>query len=240
MTLNPRYLAKIDKWYREPIGRWVLDQERTVLRQFWPNSLQHYVVQLSLSANVLVHPAEIHLTNYFCITPTLQPASSIIGDFSLLPIANDSVNIVLAHHWLGMWDEPLPALQEIYRILAPEGDVIICGLRPSGLWHLYDKLHQELQFPWSLRSASIWRVKQWLEEVGFSLQILRLHSQGLSFYRYSHEPPKKSLGYSRLPFGSGYVIVAKKRVVRLTPLKLEWAMRPELANYADSGATRPP
>ncbi|MFI4954862.1 MAG: class I SAM-dependent methyltransferase [Gammaproteobacteria bacterium] len=237
--MKPRYLAKIDKWYQQPMGVWVLEQERALLKQLWPSNLGHYLLQLGLSSKVSVLPTDIKMHSCLSLTPFMHSPSSIVGDLTLLPIANDSMDVVLVHHWLGIWGDPIQALQEIYRVLVPEGRIIICGLRPSWIWQMYDAFHQESQFPWSLRSASIWQVKNWLEETGFVLEILRLHSQGLSLYRYSEHSPQSWLKFSKLPFGSGYIFVAQKRVANLTPIKLEWAMRTEMANYSDTRAAQP-
>jgi SAM-dependent methyltransferase len=229
--MNPHHLFKIQSWYEQATGLWVLEQERAILKQLWPQCYGHYLLQLGLSSKISELSSDTTLRNTLTLTPFVSSTSSIIGNFTQLPIASESIDVVLVHHWLGVCEDPLLALQEIYRVLTPEGRVIICGIRPSWLWQIYDEVQRNLQFPWSLRSASVWQVKNWLTEVGFTTASLSRHSQGLSLNRYSHHVPKTPKWCTKLPFGSGYIIVAQKHVPGLTPIKLEWAMRGELANY---------
>jgi len=86
--------------------------------------------------------------------------------------------------------------------------------------------------PWSGDFRSILRLKDWLALLGFDLVYTR------SFF---FRPPLKRMGImNRLDFlecvgrrwwpflGGAYILVAKKRVVTLTPIKPRWRPRRRL------------
>lgn len=147
-----------------------------------------------------------------------------------LPLAGDSVDLVLLVHTLEFCDQPHEALREAERVLVPEGHLLIVGFNPIslfGLWKL--GLGWRGQVPWAGRFYLPFRVRDWLSLLGFDV----LDSERLAFL-----PPWQRRGgfgggqcWERLsrrcwPYLGGiYVLVARKRVARLTPLKPRWRPR---------------
>ena len=75
------------------------------------------------------------------LTNTDRPVSSeqrvaVTHDFSELPFASQSLDLVILPHVLEFAAEPHQVLREVDRVLIPEGRVIVCGFNPASLWGL--------------------------------------------------------------------------------------------------------
>lgn len=152
-----------------------------------------------------------------------------------LPIAGDSVDLVLLPHTLEFERDPHQILREVDRVLIAEGHVVILGFNPWSIWGLLSFLarwRRHASPPWCARFISVTRIKDWLALLGFDVLEVRPF-----FYR----PPLQHIGMmERLHFleklgarlwprlGSVYVLVAKKRVTTLTPIKPRWRPRRSL------------
>ena len=227
--MNKHTLKDIQSWYTKPVGEWVLDQEQHLLDQIWPECFGYYLLELGLSPAVTQLSCASRLRNHVYLSPASAPEVNIVSEFTDLPLASDSVDVVLVHHWLGMLDNPVEALEEIYRVLVPEGRVIICGLRPAWWCGWYDKVAQEQRFPWSFHSARVGELKRWLGNVGFTMVKRVRHSYGLSLQVNNLHLPNlfytfKGLAQVGLPYGSGYIIVAQKKISTLMPIKPKWSV----------------
>lgn len=163
----------------------------------------------------------------------LDPEATGAGVYAepeALPLASDSVDLVLMTHTLEFCAQPHEALREAERVLVPEGHLLIVGFNPMslfGLWKL--GLGWRGQVPWVGHFYPPFRVSDWLSLLGFDV----LDCERLAFF-----PPwqrRGRLGGGRWwevvsrrwwPYlGGVYVLVARKRVARLTPLRPRWRPR---------------
>ncbi len=144
-----------------------------------------------------------------------------------LPFSTASIDVALVPHVLEFSDKPHRFLREIARILIGDGHVLILGFNPWSLWGLWRLwLAWRDQPPWNGHFYSLPRIRDWLYLLDFEI---------ISTERFIFRPP---LGEGRLMqriqfmeklgsycwpyFGSVYMILARKRVVPLTPIKMRW------------------
>ncbi len=155
----------------------------------------------------------------------------VVGDPQHLPVASDSIDTVLLPHTLDFSRNPHQLLREVERVLIPEGHVIIVGFNPWSLWGIWRLLRMRgKQVPWCGHFISAWRVHDWLSLLGFEIKA----EQGVMFRPpLRHERMMQRLGFlERIggrfwsPMSGAYVILAVKRVSRLTPIKPAWKLRP--------------
>ncbi|MGI4847113.1 MAG: class I SAM-dependent methyltransferase [Janthinobacterium lividum] len=59
---------------------------------------------------------------------------AVAHDFTELPFASQSLDLVLLPHVLEFAQEPHQILREVERVLIAEGQVIICGFNPASMW----------------------------------------------------------------------------------------------------------
>jgi SAM-dependent methyltransferase len=158
-----------------------------------------------------------------------------------LPISAESVDVALLPHVLEFEDNPHQVLREVERILIGEGHVVIVGFNPLsffGIWRA--ALWWKENPPWCGRFLSVARLKDWLKLLGFDIV-----STQFLFYRppLRHakllakiEPLEKFAAFCWRYFGGVYVLVGKKRIESLTPIKAQWTQRRHLIS---AGLTEP-
>lgn len=72
------------------------------------------------------------------VWPTNGPGSSVLVDEEQLPLADSSVNRLLAVHCLEVAERTRPLLREMWRVLAPEGRLLMVVPNRSGVWARLD------------------------------------------------------------------------------------------------------
>ena len=64
----------------------------------------------------------------------LRPAGDIIADPHGLPFAENAVDLIVLPHALEFTDDPHLMLREAYRVIRPEGQIVIAGFNPFSLY----------------------------------------------------------------------------------------------------------
>lgn len=154
-----------------------------------------------------------------------QPAD-INADVLHLPIASDSMKLVVFFHTLDFCDQPHQALREADRVLMDDGQLIIIGFNPLsgfGVRHLLTGWRNRP--PWNGRFYSRMRLKDWLSVLSYRV----LHSRS-SFIR----PPINSETLLRRlrrleslrpwlgGIGGLYIMQARKQTVPMTLSRQQW------------------
>lgn len=229
------------QWFDTPLGRSLLSLETRRLRALLPALYGTVAAQLGplgrlALLDACVAPARIVLDD------AIGPGVSVRGAPEALPFGERAVDVIVLQHTLDFCDDPHQVLREASRVLAPEGHVAIVGFNPISLWGLRRAFTQRPRpAPWSGRFLRLSRVKDWLKLLDLEL------SHGSMFY---YRPPfDRSARSGRLRFldkmgdrwwpmmAAVYLLVAKKRVVGMTPMRVEWKAAPVLRGVV-SGAVR--
>jgi SAM-dependent methyltransferase len=90
----------------------------------------------------------------------------VVHDFTELPFASQSLDLVVLPHVLEFVSEPHQVLREVERVLIPEGQVIICGFNPASMWGLRQiagRLTGAHFLPQDSEFISVPRLKDWLK-----------------------------------------------------------------------------
>jgi len=156
-----------------------------------------------------------------------------------LPIASDSIDLVVLLHQLEFSAYPHQVLREIERILIPEGRLIIAGLNP---WSFFGRrwahtlLTEIPQQASKTNFISQIRIKDWLQLLGFEIEkqhrlicIPPFHNNTMMHYL---APIDKALLNFFPALSSLYLIQAKKKISTLTPIKPLWQSSPNFAKTA--------
>ena len=103
-------------------------------------------------------------------------------EFEALPLASNSLDLVVLPHALELARDPHATLREVERVLVPEGRVVIAGFNPASLWGVSQRLGL-----WGMDSALVvpqgdfiayWRLRDWLR-----LLDLEVEAGGFGCYR---------------------------------------------------------
>ena len=172
-------------------------------------------------------------------------AARLRGGEEALPFAANSLDVVVAPHVLEYAARPNKLLREIERTLIDDGHLLILGFNPWSLWGLWRRLlGWRGRAPWHGCFHSARRLKDWLYLLDFEI----LHHEKFVF-----SPPlqgerlrqrlafMEALGRRCWPvFGAVYLILARKRIAPLTPVKLPWRRKQQrlAAGVAEQAAPR--
>lgn len=239
-----RMAEQLRNWYAQPLGQGLLDAECRVLDDVLPDLFGYYLVQLGATMGAYLSGASLirrHVLIDRCHAGALigderaaGRAGALHAHAGMLPLRSDSVDVVLLPHMLDFGVAPHEVLREVERVLVPEGYVVIMGFNPWSLWGLRRLFtwRRHGQAPWHGTFRGTLRIKDWLALLGFDVVSTRF-----CFFR----PPLKHAGLMKRlqwmerlggrwwPYlGGTYIIVAKKRVVTLTPIKPRWRPRRSL------------
>ncbi len=84
-----------------------------------------------------------------------------------LPLASESVDLVILPHVLEFSEHPHQILREVERILIAEGSVLISAFNPYSLWGARRVLGAKQGYPWAGEFIAQRRLKDWLALLGF-------------------------------------------------------------------------
>ncbi len=133
-------------------------------------------------------------------------------------------------------------LREVHRVLTPEGHIVILGFNPLSLWGLWRLAARRRGIPWCGQFISLLRLKDWLALLDFELT----HGSML-YYRppLQHEGLRdrlyflEKIGDRWWPLAAAvYLLVAKKRVLGVTPLVPAWRDKRALRARATQPAAK--
>ncbi|NOY61935.1 MAG: class I SAM-dependent methyltransferase [Gammaproteobacteria bacterium] len=225
-----RTRRQMRQWYQAShLGSLLLELETELLNDLLPTLFGYNLVQIGcLVDQNLLHSSQIplHIVTIADAEPDLN-TPDLVACPGALPIASDSVDLVVLHHTLEFAQDPHQVLREVDRILIAEGHVVILGFNPLSVWGLWRLLFRRGDKPpWCANFRDILRIKDWLALMGFDIS---------AQHYYAYRPPihhqsltKKlqfieRLGERFVPrLGGAYALVAKKRECTLTPIKPRW------------------
>lgn len=229
------YWKKFRDWLNMPLGQTLIAEEAKTISEFiqtvfgyhllflgeWP--LLHSILKCPILNRIWIHPFAEKRDN----------CASVISRQDKLPIMMDEVDLIYLAHCLELNVNPHEVLRESYAALKPEGHVIISGFNPWSFWGAWRFSVRYLKrAPWDARFISLLRLKDWLALLGFDIIQVKT-----CFFL----PPIESenwltkmswlekVGRTIFPlFGASYIVLAKKRVMSLTPLRVDWQKRRKL------------
>lgn len=248
-------LNQLKQWYETPQGQqflhlqtqWVNDH---VGEMFGYHLMQMGVVQCpEFCSNSRIH-------HRFNVSPILEShidppkhnhGCDLQASPTHLPLADESVDVLLMHHALDYSHDPHQVLKEAARVTVPSGHIIIMGFNPYSFWGLKQLFKrpfsdQAIYKPQRLRSG---RIEDWLALLSFTAVKTEFQSTGLFTHnpratttqgdssnrsrfiqKLSALPPSRFIDLivkrANLPIGSMYFIVARKDKAAMTPIKPLW------------------
>ncbi|MDM8565613.1 methyltransferase domain-containing protein [Candidatus Halobeggiatoa sp. HSG11] len=229
------YTVQLNRWFETPLGRRLLCAETEMLQQILPHLFGYHLLQISnighsnlLKSSLIKH--RCILSMYANIVDS--PYTSIYGLADALPIAHDTIDVVVLPHVLEFETNPHEILREIERVLIPEGHLVILGFNPISLWGM----RMRRNVPWNGKFLSLLRLKDWLALLNFEVIEQHIFFFAVPFRndrlkKYTAVIEKIGSRWTK-NFGAVYILVAKKRVATLTPIKQRWLAQPAMITEA--------
>ncbi len=105
----------------------------------------------------------------FRFTLALEPGAGIAADPLQLPLASQSVDLIILPHVLESHENPHEVLREAERVLRPEGQIVISGFNSASLWRLRQVFSFDRAPPWDAQYIGLLRLREWLRLLGFEI-----------------------------------------------------------------------
>lgn len=215
--------------------------------QHWYSSQEGKVFAQTLQASLQPHLERTF--GYFAVQSGYSPLDLlssaavtkhiVVGNYNgdiqceseYLPLESNSIDLLVLSHTLELAADPHAALREAERVLVPEGRLYIIGLTPFSIAGAYQNIRNE-----NYQRYTSLRIRDWLSVLGFD----HLGTQSMkrvSIHKDYQQPIAKA-GLKGANYllskckGGGYIIQAKKRVTRLTPLRQHWRSKPAIVRPA--------
>jgi SAM-dependent methyltransferase len=213
------------QWYSSGLGQSILSELEQRLSHCLSDIFGFQGLQVGNIApeRDMLERAGLHRT--FILDAPGRPAD-LHGDVLSLPVATDSMKLVLFFHTLDFCGKPHQALREADRVLLDDGQLIVIGFNPYsafGLRHLATGWRK--REPWCGHFYSQSRVSEWLSVLDYRV----LHNESL-FVRppvNSHrmlwrlrrlEQLQKKFG----KLGGLYILQARKQTVPMSLQRNVW------------------
>lgn len=156
-----------DDWLQTPQGRYILDWEQARFDQMVADIFGFNALQVGMLRCACLRANRMPL-RFSCDSTGL---SDVRCDAHHLPLAGNSVDLVVLPHVLEFSVDPHQILREVERVLVPEGQVLISGFNPLSLWGVKRRLSgRNAAFPWQGQYFSVRRLKDLLKLLSFETQ----------------------------------------------------------------------
>lgn len=222
-------------WFQTELGRAVLTAEQQLIDRCLDDCFGYHLLQLSVD-NDLTFYDDCRVQRCFkagAVPPlgAAERALFVQCDVQELPFESDSLDAVIVHHAMEFAANPHAVLRELYRVIVPQGRIVLVGFNPWSLLGARMALGR-------YRSGSIWRnhflsvsrLHDWLQLLGFTMQRTDYGFHRPPLHRAGPWAAREHAWARHWPGGGIYAITAVKEVSKFIPMKpLKAAPRPVLS-----------
>jgi SAM-dependent methyltransferase len=216
----------MSEWLKSPLGSTLLKAEKNTLEGMINRRFGYHLLQMSC-ADIVIHE-DSPIGHKICLTPTEHSTmSALVAKANTLPLASESIDMVLLHHVLDFSSDPHQLLREANRVLIAGGDLLIVGFNPFSTWGIRHKIGRRKQkSPWQASLLTSFRLCDWLklldfqiDQVHYGMYVMPINQ--LKLIKYSSLLGKFA---QRLnwPTGAFYIISARKQRTPLMPIREPW------------------
>jgi len=142
---------KYDSWFKTPLGAYVLDAEKRLLKRVLPIEKNLRVLDLGCGTGVFTKELvkfgrkktfalDISKGMINLAKEKKLPVYFVLGDAQRLPFKNSSFDLVVSVTVLEFVKEPFLLIKEAYRVLKPGGTLVLATMNDKSLWFLAKKL----------------------------------------------------------------------------------------------------
>ena len=158
--------ASFSEWCTTPLGRHVLAWELAQFDNAVEDVFGFRAAQVGLPEFDFLRQNRIS----YRFTLALESGAALAADPLQLPLASQSLDLMVLPHALESHLDAHHVLREAERVLRPEGQLVISGFNTASLWGLRRRLARRGSgSPWDARVVGLLRLKEWLQLLGFEL-----------------------------------------------------------------------
>nr|WP_306667753.1 methyltransferase domain-containing protein [Pseudoteredinibacter isoporae] len=243
-------------WAGTPLGQAIIEEERASIDELLRYRFGYHLCSFShLRQNDFTGESRINhkiqmiqldaLDNVVSEDMKVDGFSPLPFDGSRLPLATDSVDVLLLHHCLEFSSNPHELLREAQRVLIDHGHLVITSFNPLSVYGLISNLARFTQSSqlWRRRFLTARASRDWLQLLGLEpLQLIphfyRLPLSNKTLLNRSRwmESAGKKLG--ALNWGASYTLLARNDVFAMNAIKPRWQKPKSAEQFASSAIGR--
>ena len=158
-------LHQLADWLKTPLGEYLLKRELALFETAIADIFGFHALQIGLPAHDFLRGSRITAKHVL----DLDEPAHLYADPAYLPFSENSMDLVVLPHVLEFTDNPHAILREAYRVLRPEGQMVLSGFNPVSLWGIKRYFGREQTQPWNGNFVGLYRMKDWLSLLGFEV-----------------------------------------------------------------------
>jgi SAM-dependent methyltransferase len=152
-------------WFETPLGRYLLAREQAYFDRTVADIFGFCALQIGLPQAPFL--AQSRIVSRW--TLDYDPPADILADPHGLPLPENSLDLIVMPHALEFTDDPHEMLREAYRVIRPEGQIVIAGFNPFSLFGGKRYFGRGSTPPWNGNFIALYRLKDWLALLGFDV-----------------------------------------------------------------------
>lgn len=218
-------------WFDTELGLELIEHERSLAEQVLPTLFGYHLLQIGYDCRQTLFQAS-PVSRKFMLIPSMQlgaDQATILAEHEELPVLSNEIDVVILHHALDFAANPHQVLREASRVLRPGGHLICFSFNPSSYWGLRRMYKKQSAPIWSGHFVRLGRLHDWLS----LLEMTELKTASTCHHLPMKSPKwRRRLRWfemlsQRMPMHSGaaMMVMARKDVVGMTPIKPEWRRR---------------
>ncbi|MDP7591961.1 MAG: methyltransferase domain-containing protein [Litorilituus sp.] len=227
-----------DSWKNLPNGEVILSAIDKTLQPWWQKFFGYHLLKIgALSHDINTQGSSIKHQVTCCSSKNstniiMEKGSHacVIAELDDLPLLEHSVDVCILSHALEFSLDPHHVIREANRVIIPNGYLVVTGFNPFSLAGMNRWLpYRKKQTPWNEHFFTPGRVKDWLHLMGYEIiadeRVLHTSLVGKVSRHGVAKCWRKFAGNYFTSLGSVYVMIAKKRLLPLSPIKPKWQIR---------------
>lgn len=145
MLRYDRRVTEIRGFYHHALGRWVTRRINRILRTTWPDMRQHIILGIGYAVPFFAawpesKPIAVMTASQGVVRwPHRGPCQTVLTEDHLLPFADESCDYIVIAHELENSDYPSALLHEAWRVLKPQGRMLVIVPNRLGWWARTEK-----------------------------------------------------------------------------------------------------
>jgi SAM-dependent methyltransferase len=217
---------QFSEWFDTPLGEKVLAAEKQLLEGYLSRMFGYHILQLGCSEDhSLIEDSPVGHKILF--SPCFHNgARQAVADNEELPLAEDSMDVVLIHHALDFTPDSHRLLREAMRVLRPGGRLLVLGFNPVSAWGIARWFRRKSESPWNARFISLRRLSDWLKLLDLHVDniLFGVHFLPLQYGKLLRNADRMEAFGKRFasPLGGAYFVQGTKQVVPITPIVPRW------------------
>ena len=217
-TFSEQFLAG-QRYWQTSHGRRQWQAETQCVHQLLSRSGVQQAFELGVAPPLLAHDSIRHHIQWAPKRELANHPSTLICRPESLPLADESLDLVLVHHMLEVAPQPTHLLREAARVTSDSGRLILIGWHPLGIAGTARIKRCHDGFYQGSRWLTPRRLRDWLGFIDFNIE--RIDYCG--FVPFENTPDwllmeRWGRRYN-LPLGRAWIISAKRQMCRMIPLK---------------------